>query len=65
MKEFIGAIVIVFCIPVLVYLVFVFLPWAIGKHEVFSPEEGVKCVVVSRGFHTSVDCWKESTPGPQ
>lgn len=27
--------------------------------HVIQPEEGIKCVVVSRMFNTSVDCWKE------
>lgn len=32
----------------------------IASHKVISPEPGVKCVVVSRAFNTSVDCWKIS-----
>lgn len=31
----------------------------VSKHEVITPEHGVKCIVVSRMFNTSVDCWKE------
>ena len=26
--------------------------------KVVAPKEGVECVVVSRMFHTSVDCWE-------
>ena len=40
--------------------------WGAGKlfadtvsdHKVISPKDGVECVVVSRMFNTSVDCWK-------
>lgn len=31
----------------------------VRDYEVIQPEIGVKCVVVSRMFNTSVDCWKE------
>jgi len=31
----------------------------ISDYEVINPEEDVKCIVVSRMFNTSVDCWKE------
>lgn len=31
----------------------------VSTHEVIEPEQGVKCVVVSRMFNTSVDCWKD------
>ena len=29
----------------------------IKDYEVIEPEEGVRCVVVSRIMNTSVDCW--------
>lgn len=40
--------------------------WGMGKlfadsvsdYEVIKPKDGVECVVVSRMFNTSVDCWK-------
>lgn len=32
---------------------------AISDYEVIQPEPGIKCVVVSRMFNTSVDCWEE------
>ena len=31
---------------------------SVSDYEVISPKEGVQCVVVSRMFNTSVDCWK-------
>jgi hypothetical protein len=48
-----------------IYSVVLFGIWGVGTlfadsisdHEVISPEQGVKCVVVSRMFNTSVDCW--------
>lgn len=30
---------------------------SVSDYEVIKPEPGVKCVVVSRMFNTSVDCW--------
>jgi hypothetical protein len=41
--------------------------WTVGKvfadtvsdYQVINPEPGVKCVVVSRMFNTSVDCWED------
>jgi len=46
-------------------LMMLLLTWGVGKlvsdslsdYKVISPEEGVNCVVVSRMFNTSVDCW--------
>ncbi|MCK5019977.1 MAG: hypothetical protein KAS32_23185 [Candidatus Peribacteraceae bacterium] len=41
--------------------------WGVGKlfadsvsdYKVIQPKEGIECVVVSRMFNTSVDCWKD------
>ena len=41
--------------------------WTMGKlfadnissYEVISPKPGVECIVVSRMFNTSVDCWNQ------
>ena len=35
---------------------------AVSDYNVIEPESGVKCVVVSRMFNTSVDCWKVEKP---
>lgn len=32
---------------------------AVSDYETITPKIGVECVVVSRMFNTSVDCWKE------
>ena len=32
---------------------------SISDYEVIKPKDGVECIVVSRMFNTSVDCWKE------
>lgn len=49
-------------------MMFVLIPiWGVGTffadtistHEVIKPRDGVECVVVSRMFNTSVDCWKD------
>ncbi len=31
---------------------------SVSDYEVINPKTGVECVVVSRMFNTSVDCWK-------
>ena len=31
---------------------------SISNYEVIAPDTRVRCVVVSRMFNTSVDCWK-------
>lgn len=31
----------------------------VSDYEVIKPKNGVECVVVSRMFNTSVDCWIE------
>ena len=30
---------------------------SVSDYEVIQPKDGVECVVVSRMFNTSVDCW--------
>jgi len=32
---------------------------SISEYEVINPKPGVECIVVSRSFNTSVDCWTE------
>ena len=40
--------------------------WGVGKlfadsisdYEIITPKDGIECVVVSRMFNTSVDCWQ-------
>lgn len=52
---------------IILYIVIVLAIWGIGTmfaksvsdYEVITPEDNVKCVVVSRMFNTGVDCWKE------
>jgi len=53
-------------IAVAIPIVLVLGIWGLGitvasyarDYEVIEPELGVKCVVVSRMFNTSVDCWR-------
>ncbi len=48
-----------------IYTIVIIIIWSIGKlfadtvseHELIQPKDGVECVVVSRMFNTSVDCW--------
>ncbi len=52
-------------IYIIVYVAIIGLIWVGGSlfsktirdYEVIEPEPGVRCVVVSRMFNTSVDCW--------
>ena len=31
---------------------------SVSDYKIIKPKEGIECVVVSRMFNTSVDCWK-------
>lgn len=31
---------------------------SVKDYEIIEPEKGVRCIVVSRMYNTSVDCWK-------
>lgn len=52
---------------IVLMIIMVLCMWGAGKlfadsvsdHELIQPKPGVECVVVSRMFNTSVDCWKE------
>ncbi len=35
----------------------------VGDHVVIQPDPGIRCVVVSRMFNTSVDCWERKKSG--
>lgn len=51
-----------------VMLIMVACMWGMGKlfsdsisdYEVINPKDGIDCIVVSRMFNTSVDCWKNN-----
>jgi hypothetical protein len=53
-------------IGVLIWVSAILAVWGMGwlvsnsmsEHEVIKPADGVECVVVSRMFNTSVDCWR-------
>ena len=32
---------------------------SVSDYNIITPKDGVQCVVVSRMFNTSVDCWKD------
>ncbi len=49
----------VICFTILLWLIGNFFAKTVSDHEIIRPSEGIKCVVVSRMFNTSVDCWKE------
>jgi len=48
-------------------IVMVLIVWASGNyfsksietHEIIEPINGVQCIIVSRSFNTSVDCWRK------
>ena len=35
-----------------------FMSDSVSDYEIIKPTDGIECVVVSRMFNTSVDCWK-------
>jgi hypothetical protein len=57
-KGVIGYIVITVLVTVSIWWVGSFFAKSVSDYEVITPKEGVQCVVVSRMFNTSVDCWK-------
>lgn len=32
---------------------------SVSDYEIINPTKGIECVVVSRMFNTSVDCWEK------
>lgn len=48
-----------------IYVVVIGSLWGLGTlfakiasdYEIIQPKDGIECVVVSRMFNTSVDCW--------
>lgn len=44
---------------VLIWIGMYYLARIVSDYEVIEPEEGVRCVVVSRTMNTSVDCWQD------
>ena len=57
--EYIKYIAIYACALVAIWGVGTLFANSVSDYEVIAPENDVKCVVVSRMFNTSVDCWKE------
>ncbi len=58
MKDFLPPIFIYFVLFIAVCGVVYLISDVVKKHEVINPAPGVQCVVVSRMYNTSVDCWK-------
>ena len=52
----------VITIPVIIFMGVDWISKSVSDYSVIEPESGVKCVVVSRMFNTSVDCWKVEKP---
>ena len=59
MKDIIIYIIAVVGISVVIWSAGKFFADKISDYEVISPKHGIECVVVSRMFNTSVDCWKK------
>ena len=59
MTEWVKYIAILIPTLLVVWIVSKVVADTVSTHEVIEPEMGVKCVVVSRMFNTSVDCWKD------
>ena len=58
MKENLLYIVFLLAVTGCVWTVGSYFSDSISDHKVIAPDIGVRCVVVSRMFNTSVDCWK-------
>ena len=55
-----------YVVTILICIIFIVGVWgfakvfadAISDYELVTPETNVKCIIVSRMFNTSVDCWR-------
>ena len=50
--------IIVVVILVLVWIPTYFVSKGVADHKMIQPRDGVECVVVSRMFNTSIDCYQ-------
>ena len=57
MKEYAKYVVLYGVLMLLIWGVGVVFAKTVSDYEVINPKPGVECVVVSRMFNTSVDCW--------
>ena len=53
-----GCIIVVLLVTLSVYLAGKLFADKVSEQKLISPRGGVECVVVSRMFNVSVDCWK-------
>jgi hypothetical protein len=63
MKEFIQSIGIYIIMLVIIWTMVYFMADGVKDYEIVTPEEGVKCIIVSRLTNTSVACWETETRG--
>lgn len=59
MKENIKIIGVYCLVLIAIWVAGTFFAKSVSDHEIVIPEQGVKCIVVSRMFNTSVDCWND------
>jgi hypothetical protein len=57
-KSYALYIVMMVAMTALIWWVGSFFAKGLSDYEVITPKPGIECVVVSRMFNTSVDCWK-------
>ena len=55
--DYFPVLVAAFFFLVLLLAIELIFPDTVADYEVVSPADGVECIVVSRMFNTSVDCW--------
>ncbi len=58
MKEFVSYIVSILVITGVIWGMGKLFADSVSDYEVIAPKLNVECVVVSRMFNTSVDCWE-------
>ena len=54
-------------IKLLSVILMVLVVWGLGnffsnsveQHKIVEPVDGIECIIVSRSFNTSVDCWRK------
>ena len=56
--EFIKYLAIIVCVTVIIWIIATGFAKLASSYEVIEPRDNVECVVVSRMFNTSVDCWR-------
>lgn len=58
MKDLIKYVAVIISITLITWGVGTLFADGVSNYKIINPKDGIECVVVSRMFNTSVDCWK-------